>query len=220
MKIVQQLLPPAQYLPTQTKKVQLVIHGTAGSYRPDFVIQGWAADPVRVGCHYVIGGTSSTGDRTYDGAVYQALPIAGDIYHLGLKGALSGNGIHDKSSVGIELCNWLQLTKTPDGKFLNYVNREVPASQVVTLDTPYRNYTYYHAITDGQISALKDLILSICVAQGIVLPKGKVFSAVDFEYNPERAGNEIITFHSAYREDKTDLCMHPNLIAMLNALCA
>ena len=220
MKIIQQLLPATQYINEVSKKTQIVIHQTAGSYRPDYVVQGWAADPTRVGTHYVIGGLSSTNDKSWDGTIVQAVPAENWLYHLGLKGALSGNGIHDKSSIGIEICNWIQLTKASTGEFLNYVNKPVPLAQVCKLDKTYRGFDYYHAISDEQIATLKNLIPSICASHDIVLPKGKVFSAVDFEYNPERAGKEIITFHSAYRQDKNDTPPLPNLVAMLNELCA
>lgn len=218
MKIIQDIMPASQYLPTQTKKKQIVLHCTAGSHRPDYTVQSWEQNPERVGTHFVIGGMSSTGDQTYDGVIYQAVPLANDIYHLGLKSG-NPNGIHDRQSVGIEICNWLPLTKSNDNKFLNYVNKEVPASQVCALETPYRGYTYYHAITERQLVALNELIQYICEQTGIVLPVGKVFEDVDFEYNPARASSEIITFHSCYRMDKTDLSPMPNLIASLNILC-
>ena len=218
LKVKQQLLSKAQYVNEKSKKTQVVLHLTAGSNRPDYVIQGWAADATRVGTHFVIGGMSSTGDKAFDGAVYQALPEEKFIYHLGLKGTLFNNGLHDRSSIGIEICNWIQLTRTPDGKFLNYVNREVPASQVVTLGTAYRGYLYYHAITDAQIASLRSLILDLCARHGIVLTKGKTYQDVDFAYDPKRAATQQITFHSAYRQDKTDLPGLPNLIQMLNGL--
>lgn len=217
-KITKSLLPEAQYVNETSKKTQIVLHLTAGSNRPDYVIQGWAADATRVGTHFVIGGMSSAGDKAFDGAVYQAVPEEDFIYHLGLKGALFDNGLHDRSSIGIEICNWIQLTRTPDGKFLNYVNREVPASQVVTLGTAYRGYLYYHAITDAQIVALRSLIQELCVRHGIVLEKGKTYQDVDFAYDPKRAATQQITFHSAYRADKTDIAPMPNLIQMLNGL--
>jgi N-acetyl-anhydromuramyl-L-alanine amidase AmpD len=218
MKIVQDNMPASQYLPTETKKTQLIIHGTAGSCRPDYTVQSWEQNPERVGTHFVIGGMSSSGDTTWDGVVYQAVPLKNDIYHLGLK-TNNPNGIHDRQSIGIEICNWLPLTKSKDGKFLNYVNKEVPASQVCTLATPYRGFTYYHALTERQLVALNELITYIGEQTGIVIPK-RVFTPADFEYNPVLASTQTISFHTNWRTDKTDLACMPNLIESLNTLCA
>jgi N-acetyl-anhydromuramyl-L-alanine amidase AmpD len=220
LAITQQLLPSTQYITAKTKKKQIVLHLTVGSYRPDYVVQGWAADPTRVGTTYIIGGMASNGDKAWDGKIIQAVPLECSIYHLGLKGELSNNGLHDKTSVGIELCNWGGLAKTASGEFMTYVSRPLPLSQVCDLGRVFRNNRYYHAITDAQIASLKSLILHICEQTGIVLPKGKVFDWADVEYNPQRAMNEVITFHSSYRSEKSDMPLFPNLAKMLNELCA
>lgn len=218
--ITQQLLPQGQYIQETTKKKQIVLHLTVGSYRPDYVVSGWAADPTRVGTHYVIGGMASNGDKAWDGKIVQAVPLTCSIYHLGLKGELSSNGLHDKQSVGIEICNWGGLAKTANGEFMTYVSKPLPLAHVCDLGRVFREKQYYHAITEAQIASLRSLILHICEQTGIVLPKGKVFGWDDVEYNPQRAMKEIITFHSSYRADKSDLPMFPNLAKMLNELCA
>ena len=218
LKVKQQLLSKAQYVNEKSKKTQVVLHLTAGSSRPDYVVSGWEADATRVGTHYIVGGMGSNGDAAWDGVVVQAVPEENYLFHLGLKGALFDNGLHDRSSIGIEICNWIQLTKSVDGKFLNYVNREVPASQVTSLAKPYRGYQYYHSITEAQLVSVKQLIQAVCKTHGIVLEKGKTYQDVDFAYDPVRAATQQITFHSSYRADKTDMAPMPNLIQMLNSL--
>lgn len=220
--VKQMSLSASQYVNETSKKTQIVLHGTAGSCRPDYVVQGWEADQVRVATHYVVGGLSSVNDKAWDGVVVQALPEDKWSYHLGLKGALSGNGIHDRSSIGIEICNWSYLVQAKTGEFLNYVNKPIPLAQVTKLDKPYRGYQYYHSITDAQIQAVKKLIQGICSRHGIVLEKGKVYGDVDFAYDPARAATQQITFHTAYRDvgEKYDHAPLPNLVAMLNELHA
>lgn len=219
MTITQMLLDHSQYINANTTKKQIVLHGTAGSFRPDYVVQGWASDPTRVGTHYVIGGKGST-DSSWDGKIIQAVPDDKAIFHLGVKGAVNTNNVLDKSSIGIELCNWGPLTKSTSGEYLTYVNKAVPLAQVSRLVLPYRGYSFYHAITDAQIESLRQLILSLCSKHNIVLEKGKKFGAIDFEFDPERASKQPITFHSAYREDKWDLPPQASLITMLDFLCS
>lgn len=217
--IKQQLLSPAQYVNETTKKTQIVIHTTSGSYRPDYVVQGWEADPSRIATHFVIGGLSISGDTTWDGVVVQAVPEDKYAYSLGVKGAVNQGNILDKSCIGVELCNWSYLVKSKTGEFLNYVNKPIPPAQVTTLDKPYRGYVYYHSITDRQLVSLKQLIQGLCKRHGIVLEQGKVFSDVDFEFDPVRASKQSVTFHSCYRETgKWDCPPLPNLVKMLNEL--
>lgn len=67
----------------------------------------------------------------------------------------------DKSSIGIEVCNWGML-KEKDGKFYNYVNRIVDSSEVTELDNPFKGHKFWHKYTDKQIDSLK-ILLYICV---------------------------------------------------------
>ena len=49
-------------------------------------------------------------------------------------------------SISIEVCNYGPLRLTKDGKFINYVNRQVDEKDVVKLDKPFRGYLYLSLI--------------------------------------------------------------------------
>jgi len=168
LQILDHLLKPASFVGDKTVKKQIFIHHTAGSHNPVNVIDGWDTDNRgRVATAFVIGGKSSRGaDNLYDGKVYRAFDENCWAYHLGLdKSAL------DKTSLAIEICNFGQLKKTGD-KYLTYVATEMPAEQVTTLASPFRDYTYYHSYSSAQLDSLKQLLLDLASRFSIDLKKG------------------------------------------------
>jgi N-acetylmuramoyl-L-alanine amidase len=173
--ITNQLLSPSEYNAVAFPKDKIVIHHTAGSHNPLNTIYGWNTDRNKyglrrlVGTAFVIGGKSTrTGDTTFDGKIYRcfdekfwAVHLGGEeLYHL------------DKSSIAIEICNYGPLSRSRNGKFINYVNSEVPADQVVKLDQPFRGFLYYHRYTDAQMAALKQLLQMLATEFRIDLKKG------------------------------------------------
>jgi len=209
MQIIKQIMPKEQYVSTKTKKSKIILHHTAGSHQPEWVIDGWEANPVRVGTHYVIGGKSTTnGDTKFDGKIYQAVPEENFIYHLGT------NGTTDKISIGIEVCNYGPLV-LKNGVYLNYVHKPVPASDVVDLGYTWRGYRFWHKYTDTQLESLKELILDISERYKINVKK--VWSKVSFDFSTNLQKDGLTT-HGNFRKDKVDLCPQPNLIKMLNSL--
>lgn len=151
-----------EYFPVDFKKNIIYLHHTCGSHRPDYVIQGWNqhADNgavSKVATAFVIGGKSTRdGDSTWDGEVVRCFPESQWAWHLGAKNT---NGMFDKISIGIEICNYGWLTKSKSGQFITYVNTPVPIDQVVELTTPFRGYKYYHKYTDKQLSSLRELLV-------------------------------------------------------------
>jgi N-acetyl-anhydromuramyl-L-alanine amidase AmpD len=220
MEIVQAIMPATCYNNESTKKAQIVLHWTAGASRPDYVVSGWTAAHNRISAHFVVGGIGSNGDKSFDGKIYQAIPQSKWSWHLGIRGAENDHGHHDSSSIGIETCLWGGLTKTASGEYINYVHQQVPESQVVKLDQPYRGYLYYHEPSDAQIQSLRVLIQALAQANGIVLNKGRVFTAIDFEKDIAKASTHAVAFHSSYRLDKWDWSPMPKLIKMLNEIHA
>jgi len=202
MKIIDNLLADNQYFKSIQPKKQIVIHHTAGSGNAKNVIHGWNFNAVEVGTAYVI---DSIGD------IYKAFEPQYWAYHLGLK---SANNIPlNKQSIGIEVCNWGQLIEK-DGKYYNYVNKEVPANEVVKLPK-FRGYEYYHAYNTKQIQALKELLLFL----------GEKFN-IDLTYNSDMwdisqnalSGKNGLYTHVSYRSDKNDMNPQPELITMLKTL--
>lgn len=202
MTIIENILDDNQYFKAKYPKKQIVIHHTAGSGNAKNVIHGWNFNQVEVGTAFVIDS---------EGIVFKAFDPDFWAYHLGLK--TPNNVPLNRGSVGIEVCNWGQLIKK-DGKFLNYINKEVPADQVVQIEK-FRGFEYYHKYNSKQIESLRQLLLML----------GEKYN-IDLSYNQDIFGicqralngdNGLFT-HVSYREDKNDMSPQPDLINMLKTL--
>jgi len=121
----------------------------------------------------------------------------------------------DKSSIGIEICNWGGLDKVGD-KYFNYVDREVLAEDVCILDEPYKGHKFYHKYTDAQIESVRKLLLYW----------GELYS-IPLNYDYTRlfsVNNEALTnvkglyTHNSYRKDKSDIYPCPRMLEMLKSL--
>jgi len=139
-------LSKSQYLQQKHKKTQIYIHFTAGAPSAKNVISGWDRNAPRIATAYVIDGKS--------GEAYEAFLPEYYGYHLGVKGS---NGRLDKASIGIEICAWGYLTEK-NGKYYNYVNKEVSEDRVYKLDKPFRGYKYFHAYSEAQLNTLETLL--------------------------------------------------------------
>lgn len=231
MKIVDYILPFGEYYADVRTKDTIYIHHTAGGHRPDWTIHGWAyeraktGDKLAIATAYVIGGLSTTlDDRGYDGVVYRAFDEKYWAHHLGLK--QQNNRKLNQKSIAIEICNYGPLVKTPDGRFISYVKKEIPASMVATLDEPYRGYKYYHRYTTKQLSSLRTLILDIADRHNIDVKSGmreylrppfKLSTAFDVKDDALK-GKPGLWTHSNVRRDKTDCFPQPELIDLILSL--
>jgi hypothetical protein len=188
MEIIKNHLPSDEYFPINTNKDTIVLHHTAGSHRPDWVINAWDKDktkggkPSKVATHYVIGGKSTRDVNVdWDGVVIEALPLEYWAHHLGTKN--SNNTDLNQKSIGIEICNYGPLTKSQNGEFFTYVNSLVPKDQVTDLGKNFRGHRYYHSYTDKQIESLKQLIYMLSEKFSIDVCKGlnELFEVYDEE---------------------------------------
>ena len=219
-KIKQVPMKESQYIKEVTEKKQIVLHHTAGNSSGVGTIKMWDADDRgRIASCVTISGKGQSKD-TYDGEICQAFSSKYWGYHLGLKRDIfKAKGVPYKSldphAIGIEICSWGPLDKV-NGKFYNYVDREVPADQVTELATPYKGYKYYHRYTDAQIESVKQL-----------LTYWKNLYGIDITYREEdmwtistRAlkGEGGVFTHNSYRKDKSDIHPCPRMIAMLKSL--
>jgi hypothetical protein len=177
MEIKKIYLPDDEYFPEETGKKTIVLHHTAGSHRPDWVISAWDRDKtkggkaLRVATHYVVGGKSTRdGNTDWDGVIVEAFDLKHWAHHLGTKN--SNNSLLNKQSIGIEICNYGPLTKSQDGQFFNYVNSLVPEEDVVDLGKNWRGYRYYHNYTDAQIESTKHIIQKVSEKYSIDVCKG------------------------------------------------
>ena len=209
--------PENQYYKKEFKKTQIYLHHTAGNPDGKAVFRWWTQD--KQGRIATCVSISGKGKNTNDGEIIQGYSSKFWAYHLGAKSKFfAAMGLPykelDKISIGVEICNWGQLTKRGD-KFYNYVKGEVPANEVCELEKPYKGYKYYHNYTDAQIESTKQLLLYW----------GKFYD-IPLDYNEDiwdltpRAykGEAGIFTHNSVRPDKVDIYPHPKMIEMLKSL--
>ena len=198
------------YYHESTTKNQVYLHHTAGNNNAEQVYQWWESTPVKVATCVVIN------DK---GEIVQGFGSQYWAYHLGLTNdVFKKNGCNfiplDKSSIGIEICNWGQLTKKGD-KFYNYVGKEVKADEVCTLDKPFKGFKYFHDYTDAQIQAVKALLEHWGQKYGIDL----TYHQDIWDVTPRALKNTNGIFtHNSVRYDKIDVYPHPKLAEMLKNL--
>jgi len=218
-KIKQVPLKETEYYKSAQTKKQIVLHHTAGNSSGVNTITNWNNDNRgRIATCITISGP---GNRTSpDGEICQAFSSKHWAYHLGVKQEVFRAWkvpyqVLDKQSIGIEICNWGQLD-LENGKYLNYVDREVPADQVTKLDTPYKGYTYFHKYSDAQIESVRQLL---------VFWKDTYKIDLTYDYNQlfsvntkALKGENGLFTHNSYRKDKIDIYPCPRMIAMLKTL--
>lgn len=219
-KIKQVPLRESQYIKESTKKLQIVLHHTAGNSSGVGTIKMWDNDDRgRIATCVTISGKGLSKD-TYDGEICQAFASKYWAYHLGIKpDVFRANGLPYRSldpiAIGIEICNWGPLTNK-NGKYYNYVDRLVPADQVCELAVPYKGHKYYHRYTDAQIESVRDLLVYWKNLWDIPLDykeedmwkvSSNALSAVPGVYS-----------HNSYRKDKSDIYPCPRMIEMLKSL--
>lgn len=216
MNIKQVDFPENQYIKEEHPKKQIYLHHTAGNPNGENVFKHWANNTERIATCVTISGK---GPGCKDGEIVQGFSSKYWAFHLGLKESTFQKAGHkykslDRISIGIEICNWGQLT-LEDGKFYNYVNKVVPDDQVIKLPKKYKNHLYFHNYTDAQIESVKELLL---------LWKDKY--KIPLTYNEDiwdicpraLAGDKGVFTHNSVRTDKVDVYPHPKLIEMLKSL--
>lgn len=216
--IIQKQLSKNQYLQEKHTKTQIYLHHTAGNEDPINTANWFQKDPKKIGTAFIIGGKSI--NKTYkDGDIVQCFSSAHWAYHLGLKEQIfKSNKVPylqlDKISIGIEICNWGQLT-FKNGKYYAYTGKEIPSNEVTVLSTEYKGYKYFHAYTDAQIESLRKLIIYLQETYKIKFK----YSDDIFKININALkGNPGIYTHNSVRLDKVDIYPCPRLITMLKSL--
>ena len=211
--------PESQYVKEETSKTQIYLHHTAGNSNGFGVFKDWESTPERVATPIVICGKPGKNDTFKDGQIVQGYSSKYWGYHLGLKESTFHNfnlpyKSLDKNSIGIEICNWGQLTYK-SGKFYNYVNKVVDSDDVVTLNIPFRGYKYFHKYTDAQIVSVEKLLRYFGQTYGISLK----FNEDIFDVCPRSLKGENGVFtHNSCRYDKVDIWPYEKMIEMLKSL--
>lgn len=208
-----------QYINEEYTKTQIYLHHTAGNSNAINVYRDWESNPERISTCVTICGLPGKSKDFTDGQIIQGFPSKLWAYHLGLKeSTFQKFGVPykslDKVSIGIEICNWGQLT-FKNGKYYNYVNKIVPVEEVCILDKPHRGFKFYHNYTDAQISSVKDLLLLWNAKYGIPLTYNEDIWEVNMR---ALKGEPGIFTHNSCRYDKVDIYPHPKMVAMLKSL--
>jgi len=203
-------LTEVQYIKQLFDKDKIYLHYTVSGPSAKSVIRYWDSNVERVATAFVISGR---GDE--DGQIYEAFNPDYWGFHLGVKGT---NGILDKHSIGIEICNWGELTKKED-KFYNTYGGLVPSNEVYTLDEEWRGKKYFHSFSDKQLKSLEDLILWIIEEYNIPVQNIE-FNREWAEYSENCIKNKTpgVWTHTNVRKDKKDIYPDDNIFCMLNRI--
>jgi N-acetyl-anhydromuramyl-L-alanine amidase AmpD len=154
-KIKQARLKESQFFAELSLKTQIYLHHTAGGGNAEAVSRYWNGNTERIATAFIIGA---------DGLIVQCFSSKHWAWHLGVgQKEFKAQGVPytnlNKTSVGIEVCNWGYL-KEKNGHFYNYVNARVPDSMVTTLETPYKGYKHWYKYTDAQIESTRQLLFT------------------------------------------------------------
>lgn len=211
MNIIKYPFKETQYVKQKTVKNQIYLHHTAGNEDAPSVYKWWEMNRERIATHFVIGG---------NGDILQGFHLDYWAYHLGAKES-TFNSLKiryrslDKQSVGIELCNWGQLTYK-SGVYQTYVGRPINKDQVTELDKAHRGSALYHSYTDAQIESLGKLLIYLQKEIGVKT----IYRPDEFwDIAPNAFKGVTGTYtHNSVRRDKNDVYPCPKLIEMLRQL--
>ena len=209
-KIKQARLKESQFFAELSLKTQIYLHHTAGGGNAEAVSRYWNGNTERIATAFIIGA---------DGLIVQCFSSKHWAWHLGVgQKEFKAQGVPytnlNKTSVGIEVCNWGYL-KEKNGHFYNYVNARVPDSMVTTLDQPYKGYKHWYKYTDAQIESTRQLLVYLCETYDIPKEYRSEIFALDKE---AFKGTPGIYTHNSVRKDKSDIYPCPRMIEMLKKL--
>lgn len=202
-------LSSGQYIKQKTDKTQLFLHFTASSGNARNVIDHWDSSSPRVATSYVIAG---------DGEVFECFHPDYWAFHLGIKGT---NGRLDKTSIGIEICNYGPL-KLKGGKFYawprNYSQVVIPENKVYKLNRSFRGYQYFESFNQSQIESTEKLCEKIIEKYNIKVQPDFDDSWFDFDKEVISKTLPGIWSHSTVRKDKSDVYPDHRILNMLKRL--
>jgi len=209
-------------------KEYIFLHHTAGWEDPFKTVDMWENDTRgRIGTHYVLGGINiKTHDPTQDGVLVKCIPDKYFAWHLG---GYTSHGIDPymhKHSIGIEICNFGQLTKEGD-EFCTYTGRAIDERYVEDLGFEFRGHRYWHKYTDAQIEKLRLLLIALSNQFDIDLSIGlcekldpieRAYKGFGFDRDARDGKIKGLLSHTNVRRDKMDVSPQRNLIKMLKSL--
>ena len=192
----------------ESEKNTIILFNSKGGSRPDWTISN---NSKRFKTSYTIGRKSSSSDlKIWDGVILKAFDD---------KFTSKFSDISDeiwKQSVGIEICNYGQLSLGDDGRFYNSIHKIVNEQDVVKLDTPFKNQIYFEKYTDLQLENLRKLIIYIINKFKIEI-QGKIYDESWFSDSSLNTTGGIRS-HSNFSKASFDIFPQKEMIEMLNSL--
>lgn len=182
------------YYEERAPKDQIVLHYTLGYLKGDIATLTTPDNHVSV--PFVIG---------RNGTIYNLFPSAYWSYHLG-KGAVGGNTIRSKATVGIEISNIGGLKRVGNQMHTYYANDVYcnPDENSHFISSPYRRFEYYATYTDAQYRSLIVLLRYLTARYNI--QRKFMDEAVRFEAHERVVNFGGIVSHVNYRnEGKEDI---------------
>ena len=212
MKVKKYNFPTAQYYMQEQVKRIIVLHHTVSGVGVDGDVKWWEQTPEKVATPIII-------DR--EGTVHEIFEPKYWAHHLGIKSwmlsqmeSTVSNDRLNQISIGIELDSWGGLVEK-NGKFYNFAGSEVPISNVIKYPKGYRGYYAYEKYTEAQISALKEVLISLHTDFKISLK----YNTDMWDFNSRALkGSWGLWTHTSFRPDKSDCHPQPELINMLKSL--
>lgn len=179
------------YYATKTVKKSICLHFTVGYIKSDTTALSTKDNHVSVS--YVV-------DRT--GRIYEMFPDTEWSYHLG-SGAVGGNGVMSKQSIGIEISNYGPLKLSGENLVDAYGNNycKVSETQFYTKQN-YRGYDYFASMTDAQINAVAQLVQHLGRKHNI--PMSFKQDDAPFSSASEAISFSGVFYHTNVRKDKFD----------------
>jgi len=210
LDITQAKLSDSQYFQENSIKKQIYLHHTAGNGDAVGVSRYWNRNDSRIATAFII---AESGD------IVQCFSSKHWAWHLGIDAEdLARSGARyqnlNKTSVGIEVCNWGYLKKV-DGNYITYTGTKVKPENVTTLDGPYKGHLYWYKYTDAQIESLRKLIVYLCDTYQIPNEYREQIWGIDRE---AFMGTPGIYTHNSVRKDKSDIYPDSRMIKMLQSL--
>ena len=190
------------YYKVKTTKKSICLHFTVGYIKSDTTALSTKDNCVSVS--YVV-------DRS--GRIYEMFPDSEWSYHLG-SGAVGGNGVMSKQSIGIEISNYGPLKLSGENLVDAYGNNYCTLAEKQFYDKQnYRGYDYYASMTNVQIDAVSALIKYLGRTHDI--PMNFKSDDAPFANNAEATSFKGIFYHTNVRKDKFDWPFTPSLKAVI-----
>lgn len=174
------------YIDTPTIKNKIVIHGTFGGTGTGTISWFKNGSGQGVSTHFIID---------QNGKIYRLFDQEYFAYHAG------GNFRQlSRQSFGIQIVNWLNVTKDSRGVFYSWTGKVIQPERVKQVQT-WRGKEYFQTITQNQHKSLEYLLKYLCQKYDI---KKKFYRNYDENLPVNNSNFSGILQHSTFHKTKMD----------------